>query len=73
MISVDHVLVEIRRCVSHIIRFLSVLVIATQLVRVDHRKHFAKTLSNARDSFRRISEGQLAPRHKVNLLAVQVY
>ena len=45
---------------------------STQLLGVDHRKHFRESLSYSCNSLGRISEGQLAPGHKLDFLAIQI-
>ena len=45
---------------------------SAELVRVNHRQHLAEALADTSDSLRGISEGQLAPRHEFDLLAVHV-
>ena len=51
---------------------LAVLLESRQLVGVNHGEHLRETLTHASNSLGRVSEGQLAPRHKFNLFTVQV-
>lgn len=50
----------------------SVLIKSGQLVGLNHRQHLAETLADPCDSLSRVPEGQFAPRHEVNPLAIQI-
>lgn len=56
------------RCACH----LTVLLVAGQLVWVDHREHLAETLTDTCNSLCRVSERQLVPGHKLDALTVHV-
>ena len=51
---------------------LAILLVARNLVWVDHRKHLAEALTNAGDSLSWIPERQFVPWHKLDTFAVHV-